>query len=86
MRRGLPRTLPQCTPLLALLLLLLVGRSQAASAAIRAVVTSIFPAQGSLGGGTRVTISGAGFMRRGVEGHTMVYIGNELCQVGDIQT
>ncbi len=50
-------------------LALLAGAAEAAS------IYAVSPARGGLAGGTKVTISGAGFARNGLEGVTRVWIG-----------
>lgn len=45
-----------------------------------AVISNIQPSSGSTAGGTLVSVFGSGFERGGVEGQTIVYIGNQLCE------
>ena len=71
---------------LAVLLLLLTVSPSRAMTKSRAKITDISPNEGSLAGGTLVTISGAGFERGGIEGITTVYIGNEICKVRPLYT
>eukprot|EP00035_Acanthoeca_spectabilis_P007825 m.144226 g.144226 ORF g.144226 m.144226 type:complete len:4359 (-) comp14100_c0_seq10:3061-16137(-) len=48
-----------------------------------AVIHSISPTNGSIGGGTLVTITGSGFQRGGIVGGTNVFIGHLACPVID---
>ena len=69
---------------LPLLLTLLVGLFSTTSVLSQkngpeAIITGVWPAAGSLAGGTQITLRGSGFLRAGTQGSTSVTIGGETC-------